>query len=253
MELKKAVIRWLLEDKPSFSTGLGLYSQCDFRKGVMQRLLIGENHESLLILHKELGRLLELDQFPLVEPILVSEQVITKIKDQKTLASKEQIDYSPTSPPKEIQLAMDLGRLREERRILANSANENQTDEKRASIWEACRTITNKIAIYHENLDRIKLGQSIKEIHPASDLNPSFSLDDIPNAAYHRLDSMKRAMSIRSKAKGNIKKWENIKESHPDGHPKRRKAKDMIFKYSAKWDQMNKYIIACQNYVESQG
>lgn len=218
MELKKAVVQWLLEK-----------DSADYHHGV---ILLMKTGTQLFGLNQETPenrlRVRRLLQDKLIKKQLGGEieklAITQKVKTQESNKELSMVEMSL-----EARLQIDKRNLYNERRHLSNALHDCNSDTERKRVYEKIMSIEKS---YQEQIKRIKyLEETGKDLNEVLD-RPAQTLSDDP------VELMRQKANIRS----NISKKLRIMEQFPAGHPKNIKAHTMYLNMKKKLEEIEEKI-----------
>ncbi len=235
MQLKEAIIDYLLEDSPTLHQGLALLGVAGtapvlFHNASMQRTPV---FTPLIVQH--FRELLMLDAVPEQKALVLDTPAPAPVDRRAALGIKlepvgkqwvEMEDDEPLINATDIsRLSIELSNLYKLRSTTANRKHDATTNEQRAEIYAECEKIQDQIVFKKKLIEQLKKGEPIEHIETEDDLK----LDRLPD---NPLELMKLQQNLRTYRSRYAKKL----DMYPEGHPNHLPNKQLYSRYVRKLD-----------------
>jgi len=234
MQLKEAIIDYLLEDAPTLQQGLALLGVAGtapvlFHNASMQRtpvftpLII--QHFRELLLHDAVPeqKALVLDTPAPAPAVHIARHTFRPAPHPERVEIE---DDDPIINATDIsRLSIELSNLYKLRSTTANRKHDATTNEQRAEIYAECEKIQDQIVFKKKLIEQLKKGEPIEHIETEDDLK----LDRLPD---NPLELMKLQQNLRTYRSRYAKKL----DMYPEGHPNHLPNKQLYSRYVRKLD-----------------
>lgn len=238
MQLKEAIIDYLLEDSPTLHQGLALLGVAGtapvlFHNASMQRTpvftpLIVQHFRELLLADAVPDQQAMVIDTPAPAPRVARLTPDIEIRAELVPVAGRFIEVTdePLVNATDIaRISMELSNLYKLRSTTANRKHDATTDEQRAEIYAESDKIQDQIVFKKKLIVQLKKGETVDHITTEDDLK----LDKLPDSPLELLKMQQNLRTYRSR-------YSKQMELYPEGHPNHNRVKHLFSGYVRKLD-----------------